>query len=121
MPKSSFRRCGERPRDSPLGIPESLVSAMDALPKVRFASDSPLEGGGFEPLVPRNFGSPSIPVGAQFHQLLRPRNGQRAHDVLRQLPAGCRSNGGTWPRVDRPILIETDRFISSVNQWRRWA
>jgi hypothetical protein len=26
---------------------------MDALPKVRFASDSPLEGDGFEPSVPR--------------------------------------------------------------------
>jgi hypothetical protein len=26
---------------------------------------------------------------------------------------------GDSPRVDRPILIETDSFISSVNQWRR--
>ena len=25
------------------------------------------------------------------------------------------------PQGDHPILIETDRFIRSVNQWRRWA
>jgi len=28
---------------------------------VRFVPDSPLEGGGFELLVPRNFGCPSLP------------------------------------------------------------
>ena len=25
------------------------------------------------------------------------------------------------PQGDHPIIIETDRFIRSVNQWRRWA
>jgi hypothetical protein len=31
----------------------ALLEAMDAPPKVRFAHDSPVEGDGFEPSVPR--------------------------------------------------------------------
>jgi hypothetical protein len=34
------------------------------------------------------------PDGARFHNRLRPRHSQGAHDVLRQPPAGRRSNGG---------------------------
>ena len=39
--------CGEIPRGS----------SWDSLPKVRFAPDSPLEGTGFEPSVPREAAS----------------------------------------------------------------
>jgi len=51
-PLGGTSRLRDAPAGFSLGIPESLASAMDALPKVRFASDSPLEESGFELVVP---------------------------------------------------------------------
>ena len=42
----------------------TVLAAADAAfaPKIRFAPDSPLEGGGFEPSVPRMRPSPPWPL-----------------------------------------------------------
>src|SRR6266446_8130402 len=45
------------------GVGEPRRSSMELPPKVRFAPDSPLEGDGFEPSVPREGNhSPECPI-----------------------------------------------------------
>jgi hypothetical protein len=95
---------------------EETVSQIQAalvrhlIEEVRFASDSPLEGDGFEPSVPRKFfGRPSIPAQFTFRNI-KPAPSRQGPMVRIDLPP-ARSlvrtglvNGwaeiGAWASID---------------------
>ena len=79
------------PRKSPRGGGPAVTVAMSLIEAVRFASDSPLEGDGFEPSVP--------PVGTSFFE--------------------TRRNPPTTGSQNRILTVDKGRFTVAEPGWPR--
>ena len=108
FPSNSIRWASERPRRSshhtmstPRRGPRGSVGAL--IEEVRFARDSPVEGDGFEPSVPRQ------------KDVCKHRDGRRSQAARAQI-------GGNWRKCRTPAeLARSDEATGSIWCDRQWC
>src|SRR6516165_5006770 len=101
-PYPSLRSARRRTQSAALGLDETAQSGLWTQRKNRFATDSPLEGDGFEPSVPR-----------RNKLCVAPATNVPGRDdpLRRQLGSGCKAE------LDQPTTLRRVR-LARIRIWR---